>query len=137
LAVVRLCLHILRYATLRQLLTRFTPEQRPPAQHGQPAELNRSAGRVPWAVSAVARRIPGTTCLSQALAVETMLRRRACGARVCFGVKEHRRDEPLEAHAWVEQGGQVVVGTLPNFSEYRVFSELAGLDGGTAKHSRQ
>lgn len=137
LTVVRFGLHFLRFSTLRRVLVRFTPEQQSLHDHASRlGEPSGSAMRVTWAVSTVARKLPGSTCLAQALTVETMLGRRACGGRMCFGVKERGRDEPIQAHAWIERDGQVVLGALPNLREYHLLSAPAGLDRVKQKESR-
>jgi hypothetical protein len=55
---------------------------------------------------------------------------------MCFGVKERGRDEPIQAHAWIERDGQVVLGALPNLREYHLLSAPAGLDRVKQKESR-
>jgi len=49
-------------------------------------------------------------CLPRALAAQAMLRRRGIASRLCLGVA--REDRSLSAHAWVEIGGQVIVGDV-------------------------
>ena len=64
--------------------------------------------RIPWMVKTAARLVPGATCLTQAMAAELLFG--LCGepAETCFGVS--RKDGQLEAHAWVESGGKVILG---------------------------
>jgi Transglutaminase-like superfamily len=76
--------------------------------------------RVAWAVQAVARRLPTVFrgCLPQALAACAMLRRRGIAARLVIGVRRAPAPGPIEAHAWVESGGRVILGgmdDLPSF----------------------
>jgi hypothetical protein len=80
-----------------------------------------AADRIAWAVTAVARRLPATfrACLPQAMAACVMLRRRGLPARLVIGVRREPSPRPLEAHAWVESGGRVIVGgmdDLPSFA---------------------
>ena len=81
-------------------------------------------GRIAWAVTAVARRLPGRiTCLSEAIAAHTMLRHRGFRPELHFGVREHSHSsQPLDAHAWVECGGKIVVGELENLADYAVLT---------------
>lgn len=79
--------------------------------------------RVGQAVSRAARRIPGATCLTQALAAELLLRRRGVEALLRIGVSREKGEE-LKAHAWVESGGRVVVGGDP-----RAYTPLPSLEG--------
>jgi hypothetical protein len=62
-----------------------------------------------WSVEAVGRRIPGMRCLSRALAAEVILRRAGGDPQLCFGVVHDVRGG-IEAHAWVEDAGDIVVG---------------------------
>jgi len=64
--------------------------------------------RVGWAVLSAARFVPGATCLPQALAAEAILHRRGHPADLRLGVK--RGNDGVEAHAWVESYGRVIVG---------------------------
>jgi hypothetical protein len=70
-----------------------------------------SAGAAPerlsWALAAVANRLPGTTCLPRALALNTMLRRAGFPSELRLGVT---RDDssPMKAHAWVTCRGQAI-----------------------------
>jgi hypothetical protein len=83
--------------------------------------------RVAWAVSAAGRRVIGERrCLAQALAVLVLLERRNYPAELCFGVAKTQEGR-LEAHAWVESGGQVLVGG-PEDSLGR-FTRLTAFDG--------
>ena len=76
-----------------------------------------SANDIAWAVNATGRRFPGTTCLSAAIVAYAMLRRRGRDPQLRIGVR-HSRDRTLDAHAWVECGGRVVIGELPEMAGY-------------------
>ena len=97
------------------------------SQNQAPAGLraHQTVSRIAWAVSAVARRLPSrTTCLVEALAAEAMLRRRGFAPTLRIGVREPGSDATLlEAHAWVECAGSVVIGGRANLADYAVFSE--------------
>lgn len=70
----------------------------------------RHPGKVVWAVEAAGRRLPRvSTCLTLALASQVLLARRGYPALVRIGVAGDGKSR-LEAHAWVESGGEVVVG---------------------------
>jgi hypothetical protein len=62
-----------------------------------------------WAVSAAARHVPRATCLTQALALQALLTREGHDARLRLGVARGELGA-LEAHAWLESGGRVVIG---------------------------
>jgi Transglutaminase-like superfamily len=68
----------------------------------------RSPEQVVWTVKAVARFVPGATCLTQALVTETLCGLRGDVAKTCFAVS--RNANRLQAHAWVQSGGKVILG---------------------------
>lgn len=62
-----------------------------------------------WAVRVVAGRLlPRRPCLTQALAVYFLLRRRGYAPQLQIGVT--KEEETLRAHAWVESDGEIVIG---------------------------
>jgi hypothetical protein len=67
------------------------------------------AADVGWAVEAAGRRIPGAKCLARAVAAEAIYERGGREADVHIGARRSD-DGRLEAHAWVEVDGRVVVG---------------------------
>jgi hypothetical protein len=66
--------------------------------------------RMSWAVDVVARRLfPRNPCLTQAVVVQRLFRKRGRPAELRIGVrKEH--GATLEAHAWVESEGEILIG---------------------------
>jgi len=103
-AAVRAALWVLPFGKLRSLIAR-------PARR-RPGWLTRSpdeADRIAWSVESAARYVPRATCLTQALAGEVLLRRAGHPAEVRIGVAKDPAGT-LEAHAWVESGGRVVIG---------------------------
>jgi len=58
-----------------------------------------------WAITAVARRLPGTRCLPWSLALRGLLAQAGIPAELRLGV---RRCEPdgITAHAWIESGAR-------------------------------
>jgi hypothetical protein len=68
-----------------------------------------SVDQIGWALAAAARRVPGASCLVQALAARILLGRQRIPAVVRLGVARER-GAALASHAWVESEGRVVVG---------------------------
>lgn len=101
-ASVRVGLWLTSFRRVRRSLTRIA---RPT---GSPDPTPGEVDRIGWAVRSAARFVPGATCLPQALAAEAILRRRGHPADMRLGVK--RGDDGVEAHAWVESYGRVIVG---------------------------
>ena len=71
--------------------------------------LQPRADRIAWSVGSAARFVPRATCLTQALAGEILLRRAGYPADLRIGVATDRSGT-LEAHAWIESEGRVVIG---------------------------
>ena len=111
LVCARVGLRVLSLPTLRRRLLR------PSIQDGQPV------ARIAWAVSAVGGRLPGTTCLVEAVAAESMLRRHGHRPTLNLGIHgDGGIDSRLNAHAWVECGDVVVTGRVDNLERYAVLS---------------
>jgi hypothetical protein len=58
-----------------------------------------------WAITAAARRVPGTRCLGWALALHGLLTQAKIASEVRIGVAAPEPDT-ITAHAWVESGGR-------------------------------
>jgi hypothetical protein len=106
-AFVAAALRTVAYARVQKSLEHFTRV---------PRRARSSVSDVTSAISAVGRRIGGTTCLTQAAVAYTMLRRHGHDPRLRIGVRHG--DSSLEAHAWVECDGAVVIGELPEMTGY-------------------
>lgn len=119
LGTIRLGLWLLPFQTLRQLLarmTQITTELQKP-NHA-------SIGRVVWAVEVVSRYMPGgVKCLARALSTQVLLGRRGHLAELRIGVAKSERGQ-LEAHAWVESQGRIVIGGLKDLARYTPLSTL-------------
>jgi hypothetical protein len=88
---------------------------------GDRAAPGETPARIGWATAAVARRVaPPRSCLAQALTAQVMLGARGRAATIRFGAKRERA-APLDAHAWLECDGAVLVGdeTRGDFVELR------------------
>jgi hypothetical protein len=80
------------------------------AAANQPSSADRQVVvAVARAVKCASRRVPGSTCLAQALAGWAMLTRRHEGAVVRLGVNRDAAGGLL-AHAWLECNGEKVLG---------------------------
>jgi hypothetical protein len=103
-ATVRAALWVLPFGRLRSAIARLV-RRRPSSLASSPGDVDRIA----WSVGSAARFVPKATCLTQALAGEVLLRRAGYPAEVRIGVAKDPAGK-LEAHAWVESGGRVVIG---------------------------
>ncbi len=85
---------------------------------GRRGHGTRPVDRIVWAARAAARRVPGTTCLSSALALQRLLTANAQASELHIGVT--RDGGKFEAHAWVEQEGRILIGE----DERRAYTRL-------------
>jgi hypothetical protein len=64
-----------------------------------------------WAVRATSRYVPRATCLTQAMAAQTLLSRAGYNPQVKIGVAKNEK-KLFEAHAWLVLGDQVLIGGM-------------------------
>jgi hypothetical protein len=81
---------------------------------GSPSAAGSAPERMGWAVAAVANRLPGTTCLPRALALNAMLRRGGFPSELQIGVAQDD-SAPLRAHAWVRCCGRAIGGSATDY----------------------
>ncbi len=122
LGLVRLGLWLLPFGTWRRLLASVSRANPVGAKQGSP-----TAGKIVWAVDAASRYMPGgAKCLARALTAQVLMSRRGYSPQLRIGVAKGEEGQ-LEAHAWVESQGQVVIGHLRDLSR---FTPLAVWQGG-------
>jgi len=83
--------------------------------------------RVRWAVTAIGRRTPFEfVCFPQAIAAQSMLRRRGVASTMYYGVARDGEGK-LEAHVWLRAGYVNVVGgeRAANFRVLKTFPETS------------
>jgi len=97
LAAVRIALPFVAVERVRAWAARMAPGTRP-------------VDRIVWAVGAASRWLPGTTCLTSALALQRLLSRQGHASELHIGVA--RREEKFSAHAWLVCDGRVLMGEL-------------------------
>ena len=111
----RLGLWLLPFPAIRRWAGGIVPAR---AQSSLPIE------RLAWSVSAASRLVPRATCLTQALAGQALLARHGHPAHLHLGVARGEAGQ-FEAHAWLEAGGQVILGD----DERAHFTPLTTLTG--------
>jgi hypothetical protein len=103
--IVAVAIRALPFARVRALLDRLA------VLGPRPRAITNVDARVVHAVHAVAARLPGATCLTEALVAQCLLARHRCETALCFGVARDRTNgRPFEAHAWLEQSGSGLIG---------------------------
>jgi hypothetical protein len=118
---VRMGLWALPFRILRRIVSTTTRA----ADEVQTADLT-TINRVVWAVWTASRYVPAATCLTQALATQVLLGRRKQPACLRVGVAKGE-DGQLQAHAWVESDGVVIIGGSE--SELGQYTPLLTVDG--------
>ena len=104
-ATSRLLLWALPYRLLTTVLERSAGRAAPDREKGDREATGLQIGRD---VSRAARIVPRATCLVQALAAQWLILRSGTPAALHFGVAKDAGG--VEAHVWLESGGQVVLG---------------------------
>jgi hypothetical protein len=100
------------FAKLGRLLSRF--ERAHPQAAKSPADVD----RIVWAVSAAGRVVLGDKpCLPLAMASQWLLRRRGVVTDLRIGVMRGDSGR-LEAHAWVELDGRILIGQTPSLERF-------------------
>jgi hypothetical protein len=76
------------------------------------------ADQLAWAVRIASRRLPGTSCLASALALQRLLSQQGLRSELHIGVA--RQAEAFAAHAWLTHRGEIVIGA----EEHEDFTQL-------------
>ncbi len=122
LGLIRLALWLLPFQTLRRLLAKIS-QPSPQAQGLNQINLSKIVG----AVNLSSRYMPGgVKCLARALTTQVLMSRCGYSPQLRIGVAKGEGGK-LEAHAWVENQGQIVIGYLRDLSR---FTPLPSFKGG-------
>ena len=114
-AWIRAALRFLPFRLTQALINRAAvpPTGREPAVDSQLQTLV-------WAVDIVSQWIPDATCLTQAYAAKILLAK--CGYRVDLKIGVLKKEPArLDAHAWLEHDGRVIIGQVDNLADYTPF----------------
>jgi|SRR5215210_2885631 len=121
LLVVKVGLVLLPFRTVRSMLAKLMG-----LHLGFRGVNHCPAEKIVWAVELAGHLIPrASTCLTQALTAQVLLLRRGHPALVHIGTVKGEGGE-LRAHAWVESGGDVVIGEY----DLEQYTPLVILNGG-------
>jgi hypothetical protein len=116
----RLGLYLLSLPTLLRLLAKLRAAV-PNSFEGHSTNIE----KVTWAIAVASRYVPGATCLSQALAGQILLAQQGEPALLRIGVAKNDAGK-LEAHAWVESRGRVVIGDSRELFRYTRLLSVEG-----------
>ena len=115
LGFVRLGLWVLPYQKLLYLLKRISDRQNGDRER----ELNdNNLNKIVRAVNISTRYMPGgAKCLARALTTQVIMKRQGYSPQLRLGVAQGEQGK-IEAHAWIEYQGLVVIGDLQNLSRF-------------------
>ena len=108
--LVRAGLWMLSFQSLRARFARMETDERERGAAGSIDELV-------WCIEAASRYVPAATCLTRSMAAQILLRRNGHASTLRIGVARGTCGA-LEAHAWVECDGRVVVGEVENLGRF-------------------
>lgn len=111
---IRLGLWRLPFAKLQRYLDRLGDASFP----GQSIAVYRLQTLI-WAVNQSSHYSPGLVkCLARALTTQVLLKQQGYPCELRIGVAKGQTGT-IEAHAWIESRGQIVIGYLPDLSRYK------------------
>ena len=116
----RLGLWLLPFQTVCQFLAKLSPPKPSPSKETSP-----DIERIAWAVAVASRYVPAATCLTQALAGQILLAQHGEPAILQIGVAKNEAGN-LQAHAWVENRGRIVIGASPELFRYTRLPPIEG-----------
>ncbi len=119
LAGIRIGLLLLNFRDLLKFLHRISQPSRKAAK---PVSIN----KIVWAVNVASRYLPGVKCLARALATELIMRRYSYNPDLRIGVAKDTTGK-LEAHAWIEYQGLIIIGNLSDLSRFIPLPSLEGV----------
>jgi hypothetical protein len=120
LVAIKIGLSLLSFKTLLSFLDRIKQES-----IGKESNQKLSLERTVWAVGVASKYVPLATCLTRALATQVLLAQQGYSTSLHIGVAKGKEGQ-LEAHAWVESQGQIIIGgleALSRFSQLPLFKE--------------
>ncbi len=121
LGLVRLGLWLLPFTTLRRVLVSISR-----VKSSQQEVNQREVAKVIWAVNQSGRYMPGgVKCLARALTTQVLMSRRGYLSELRIGVAKSETGQ-LEAHAWIESQGQVLIGHLRDLSRFTLLPSWEG-----------
>ena len=88
-----------------------------------------SVRKIVWSVNSISHYIPGMKCkcLARALTTQVLMKRYGHTPKLQMGVAKTGEGK-LEAHAWVEFQGIVIIGNLPDLSRFLPLPSLEGVN---------
>ncbi len=93
----------------------------------QPKRARPSIAQIVWSVRIASRYVPGTyKCLPNAYTAHLLLHRYGYPSQIHVGVARDEQGK-VEAHAWLECEGRIVVGELDDMHRFVAFPPLSSI----------
>ena len=122
LSLVRLGLFLLPFKTLQKLLSAISQIK----TKSNEVDLT-NLGKIVGSVNLSSRYMPlGVKCLARALTTQVLMSQYGYLPQLKIGVAKGEQGK-LEAHAWVEYQGKLVIGYLPDLSRFIPLSAFKGV----------
>ena len=113
LTAIRLGLWLLPFRILLKLIRKISQAVSQPQTTSQA-----SISTIVWAVNVASRCMPGgAKCLARALTTQVLMSQHGYSPELRIGVAKAEAGN-LEAHAWIEHQGRVVIGNLTDLSRF-------------------
>ncbi|MBW4477282.1 MAG: lasso peptide biosynthesis B2 protein [Tolypothrix brevis GSE-NOS-MK-07-07A] len=119
LATIRLGLWLIPFHTLLKVLAKISRDR---LKVTNPVSVR----KISCSVNAVSRYMPGVKCLARALTTQVLMSRYGHSCELRIGVAKGEKGT-LEAHAWVEYQGLIVIGNLTDLSRFMPLPSLQGV----------
>ncbi len=123
LGCIRIGLCLFPFSVLRHLLdsiSRFLVKPQRESLEVDIKSTNDAIYKLVWAVNVSSKYSPGKVkCLARALATKFSMNRRGYFPELRIGIAPGKTGN-LEAHAWVENRGKVLIGQLQDLARYKV-----------------
>jgi Transglutaminase-like superfamily len=127
LGAMRLGLRILPFQILLRIIHRISHPRYQRFSEGAIGVDKMAISRIVWAVEVSTRYMPGgAKCLARALTTKVLLNRQGYTPNLRIGVTK-AANGTLEAHAWIEHQGQIVIGNLVDLSRYIPLPSVEGV----------
>ena len=122
---VRAGMRLVSFETLRRYLSRLARGRSVRETPADQAEID----TIVWSLQTAGRTLPPAgRCLIEALAGHVLLGRKGLATDLRIGVARDA-DGAFKAHAWLERGGNIVLGELgAELEQYTPFPALRGLE---------
>lgn len=84
---------------------------------------NISEEKIVWAVEVAGKYVPYATCLVRAITAQALLKKYGFSSDLRIGILKNDKGK-IDAHAWIERHGKIIIGNLDDLSRFNAFPTL-------------